>query len=98
MSTDMRTDQRDEALSAASCSRFPVATPFPIPRGVQTCPECGGRLYWQVSTDDGLEDLHVDCENQPEDIEEDDFHKYWQSDWQPVIDNVRDWISSENSN
>lgn len=56
------------------------------------CPECGGRLTVQWDGDD----ISVDCENEPDmdDAEavENDIHRYWQQDWQPVMDQIREWI------
>lgn len=61
-----------------------------------TCPECGGALYIEVTaweTETGIpieEHIEVDCEN--DDVEDDDArHRWWQSEWMPVIDKVRAW-------
>ena len=70
-----------------------VADPKPVPATVSVCPECGGRLWWQVTTTDGLRDLDVDCEDD-EELSEGMSHCYWQSDWQPVLDRVRRWLGS----
>lgn len=93
--------------NSGSCSldrlvgRFVVAQPQLVPEKVAVCPECGCRLYWQVMTEDGLEDLSLDCENEPDVYDndeawEEDCHRNYQSDWQPIIDRVKAWIISAN--
>jgi|KBSSwiStaDraftv2_1062776.scaffolds.fasta_scaffold383256_5 hypothetical protein len=73
-----------------------LANPLPVPKDVAVCPECEGTLIWQVTTEDGLEDLILDCENEDEDIP-DTEHRNWQSDWQPIYDRVKKWIQTGNS-
>ena len=94
----MNTESKNNVVGVASHALLAVADPQPVPSSVCQCPECGGNLWWQVTTDDGLEDLTLDCENEPEiDSDEEDFHRFLQSDWQPVIDRVKAWILSANS-
>lgn len=72
----------------------PLATPEPVPFEIASCPECGGALTWQVMTKDGLNDLLLECENEKEIDEtvEDDGHRFWQSDWQPIYNAVKTWL------
>ena len=71
---------------------------FDVPTKVAKCPECGGMLVvrvngWGEIAPDLWEpivaQLQIDCEN------EDPYgwytHRWWQSDWQPVVDRVREW-------
>jgi hypothetical protein len=77
--------------------RFGIANPQDVPAWIATCPECGGHLRWQLTTSDRLNDLSLDCDNEPDmDSEDDDFHRNHQSDWQPVIERVKAWIISAN--
>ena len=72
----------------------------PVPREIATCPECGGQLHLQASvweTDSGSlirGEIEVDCanDNEPDDEGyEDRGHRWWQGEWQPVIDRVTRW-------
>jgi hypothetical protein len=75
--------------------RLTLADPKEVPKEISVCPECGGRLWWQFTTTDWLRDLHLECENESVDFEEgEDDHRFWQSEWQPVIDKVRRWLGS----
>ena len=67
---------------------------LPVPVEVARCPECNGQLTWQVTTTDGLEDLYLDCENetQEEFVDRTDEHRWWQGEWEPVINKVKRWI------
>lgn len=62
-------------------------------RSLPMCPECGGSLVWWVEAwgDDGEpHEVRVDCQN--EDTEDDDTaHRWWQGEWQPVLDVVETW-------
>ena len=69
-----------------------VAVLYPVPLELAMCPECGGKLFWQVTTPDRLEDLAVDCVN--EGLIGGSLHRYWQGDWQPIFDTVKNWIRS----
>jgi hypothetical protein len=68
----------------------------PVPKTVAVCPECGGNLH--VESGEWVEEtgvptsggLHVDCEH-----EETERHRYWQSDWQSIIDAVEKWCGAE---
>lgn len=75
---------------------LPVASPEMVPKEITVCPECGGRLWWQVETTDDLRDLTLDCEDEPDIEEENDdmYHRWWQGEWEPVIDSVRRWVGS----
>lgn len=71
-----------------------------IGRVVAECPECGGRLFmwcdeWECDTGKPV-GIHLDCEHEPDFIDgrhrAGEFeHRWWQSDWQPVIDRVEKW-------
>lgn len=58
-----------------------------IPKQLLVCPECGGRLDFEVNeweTATGLPVIggfYLNCEN-----ENSVSHRHWQSDWQPAID------------
>lgn len=71
-----------------------------VPDEIAKCPECGGVLIvqahaWQEPT--GLpiaDDLDISCIN--DSLNDDEappqlWHKHRQSEWQPVIDDVRKW-------
>jgi hypothetical protein len=77
-----------------------VANRLTVPLDVARCPECDGQLWWQVATTDGLNDLMLDCENESdEDASDrlDEEHRWWQGEWEPVINKVKRWIlSSQN--
>ena len=64
-----------------------------IPMDVAFCPECGGALCaeaqeWEEGTGLPISGaLNVGCI-----IDEDTMdHRYWQSDWQSVVDAVERW-------
>lgn len=68
-----------------------------IPGSISACPECGGKLFAEA-IDHIIESgapttggLNVGC------IADDDvmMHRYWQSDWQPVVDAVAKWCGAE---
>ena len=90
--------ERCEARSSAAhgSAHLTVADPKRVPQEVAVCPECGGGLWWQVTTSDGLRDLDVDCEYE-EEMGGDTEHRSWQSEWQPVLDAVRRWLGSGGS-
>lgn len=73
-----------------------MANPEIVPKQIAVCPECGGRLWWQVTSTDGLRDLNLDCENEPG-IDDpgpwEKEHRNWQGEWQPVFDRVRRWVA-----
>lgn len=77
-------------LSTAACSE-------PVDLDWISCPECGGKLTVQWDGDD----IAVDCENEPDmdddEAVENDIHRYWQQDWQPVMDRIREWIFVQNA-
>lgn len=66
-----------------------------VPPDVATCPECGAKLTAQAMAWDELtgqpigSDLQVDC---VKDINM--RHRWWQSDWQPVLDAIRKWCDA----
>lgn len=63
------------------------------------CPECGGTLLvdvteWESETGRPTEcGVEIDCQhNNYGDEEEDGFdHRWWQSDWMPVLDALSAW-------
>lgn len=67
-----------------------------VPAEITVCPECGGLLH--VESNEWVEEtgihtvggLQVDCEH-----EESLSHRYWQSDWQSVIDTIDKWCGAE---
>lgn len=65
-----------------------------IPGG--QCPECGGQLHTEIYEWDTVSGrptiggYTVDCVN-----DDNANHRYWQSDWQPVIDRVGIWLGAE---
>lgn len=65
------------------------------------CPECGGSLYaefQQWDSEAGLVDIDaceigcVDEDDDPDYELGEDWHQYYQCDWQPVIDDAREWL------
>ena len=74
------------------CMALPPVAGSAIPEDVATCPECGGKLFFNEDYDTNPESDEppgIDCENEPDlDDDEEDFHRFWQSDWQPVIDKI----------
>jgi hypothetical protein len=69
-----------------------------VPAKVAVCPECGGKLRFEVTAwetenrkpiDDGIE---IDCENEP-DADDPDYHdkahRWWQGEWQDTVNQVR---------
>jgi len=79
-------------MQRAWYARCGVANPQRVPSDVAVCPECGGGLWWQFTTEDWLRDMHLDCEDDDWE-DEDSGHRNWQSDWQPVIEKVRRWVA-----
>lgn len=72
--------------------RIRVASPERVPVNIARCPECDGKLTWQVTSTDGLSDLTLDCENEDDGEGMDTGHRWWQGEWQPVINKVKAWI------
>lgn len=68
--------------------RIIVANPLPVPRDVAVCPECNGKLWWQVTTSDGLRDLDLDCRHDTRK----NPHRNWQGEWEGIYAAVRRWI------
>lgn len=68
--------------------RIVVANPLPVPREVAVCPECNGKLWWQVTTSDGLRDLDLDCHHDTRN----NPHRNWQGEWEGIYAAVRRWI------
>lgn len=84
---------------------MPVLThgePIAVPEEVAVCPECKAGLSLELTeweSDTGLPtqygfELACDAiggwERAPDDKW--DTHRWWQSDWQPIHDTVRDWV------
>jgi ssDNA-binding Zn-finger/Zn-ribbon topoisomerase 1 len=69
-----------------------------VPREVAECPECSGELYarshsWIEETGQPIaEAIDIGCVNDP-----DCNHRYWQSDWQSIVDAIRKWCKATNS-
>ncbi len=63
-----------------------------IPTEIAVCPECGGQLEI-VGDFNPTEDItpHIACEND-EISESENFHRGWQSEWQPIIDKVTEHL------
>lgn len=67
-----------------------LAKPAPVPPAVAICPECGSPLMWQVTCEDpDLGGLVVDCKAQDKLPENMRRHRYWQAEWQPIINRVK---------
>ena len=68
-----------------------------VPREIAKCPECGSELQaksngWVAATGQpNGSDIDVYCANDP-----DLNHRFWQSDWQPVMDAIRKWCKATN--
>lgn len=66
-----------------------------VPEAVVVCPECGSQLgceamQWETVTGRPSKGaLNVDCLGDPE-----CEHRYWQSDWQPVVDKIESWCDA----
>lgn len=72
-----------------------------VPRTIAECPECGGGLCvvanaWDEETGQPTGSaLQIECEHDdPESDDESLEHRWWQSDWQPVVDAVRKWCGA----
>ena len=81
----------DGSLERMVRAQLRLADPKHVPEEIAVCPECGGRLWWQVTSTDGLRDMVLDCEYE-EDMGGDTEHRGWQSDWQPIFDKVKRWV------
>ena len=67
-----------------------LAKPMPVPPQVARCPECNSPLMWQVTCEDpNLGGLVVDCKEQDKLPENMRRHRYWQAEWQPIINRVK---------
>lgn len=66
-----------------------------VPHEVANCPECGGQLvaqsyeYEVAGGTPTIGGVVVDC-----DLDPDYKHRYYQSDWQPVLDAVLKWCGA----
>lgn len=82
---------RDDLWGGKSCD---------VPVSVAVCPECGHKLHvycwsWVVETGQPYGDeLQIDCHNIAIWDNEEDCHKYRQSDWQGVVDAIRTWVGA----
>jgi hypothetical protein len=74
-----------------------------VPDLIARCPECGGTLVvqahgWDEATGLPLADaLDIDCIDDPlncDDTEPYLWHKHRQSDWQPIVDDIRKWTEA----
>jgi hypothetical protein len=69
-----------------------------LDRAIAVCPECYGSLVvrnqsWDAETGKPYAaDLQIDCTRDPH-----ERHRWWQSDWQPVVDLVREWAGAINT-
>ena len=88
--SEQPTPARVVDVQRTALQRLTVASPEMVPEEIAVCPECGGRLWWQVTTDDGLRDLDLDCSEEDWEI---DPHRGWMSDWEPVLSKVRRWLA-----
>lgn len=67
-----------------------------VPREVAECPECGGELHaramqWDAETGvPDAESIDLDCI-----ADRACRHRWWQSDWQPVLDKIRKWSGAK---
>lgn len=66
-----------------------------VPESVAQCPECGALLYAETDcwvTDGGapvIGSISVSC-----DIDVKMRHRYFQSDWMPIVDAVEKWCGA----
>lgn len=84
--------------------RFLLGDWVDVPDDIASCPECGGKLTVcsnanHVESGKPIADaLCIDCENEDEDWDEDEDrecpHRHRQSDWQPVVDKIRQWAGA----
>lgn len=69
-----------------------------IPRVV--CPECGGKLFASVHESDAETGLpttcgiQIDCENENWNDDETWNHRWYQSDWLPIVEFVNQWAGA----
>lgn len=67
-----------------------------VPTDICTCPECGAPLWvesieWNEETGAPTKGgLNVDCTE-----DKAGEHRYWQSDWQEIVDAVERWCDAE---
>lgn len=71
-----------------------------IPRKVATCPECNRTLRYEVTAEDEDGNVEVDLDCGAPMKTRDGFwtHRYWQSDWQDVVDKCRAWVKAHAPN
>lgn len=83
-------------LGGAACEMPPATSAgHVIPAEVAVCPECGGMLELMEDFDvDGDEPPSLSCANESDvDSDEEDYHRFWQSEWQPVGDRVKAYLT-----
>ena len=85
--------QKAHSLDRSVRRQLTVADPKRVPTEIAVCPECGGGLWWQVTTSDGVRDMDIDCDNEETaDIEDEVYHHWEQGDWEPVLNAVKRWV------
>lgn len=98
----MQEKQNSNDRSGSSCVMLPIGggSSVPVPKHVDTCPECGGIIHafvveWEEDTKKPVigGGIQLTCENEEWDGEGWN-HRWWQSDWQSVVDNVDKWAGS----
>lgn len=66
-----------------------------VPRDVATCPECNADLTvrsfsWDAETGKPHRaGIDINCDKDPN-----LKHRWWQTDWQPVVDAIRKWTGA----
>jgi len=77
------------------CSALLYGKSSLVPHKVAVCPECGAQLFaesteWaSESGEPSKGGLVIDC------VDDANFeHRYWQSDWQSVVDAIAKWCGA----
>lgn len=77
-----------------------------VPRDIAICPECSSSIYlycWEWDSETGepnADGFQIECPGEAfyEDESEEKYtHRWWQSDWQPVVDKLSKWTRQPES-
>ena len=91
----------DQRISIASSAL--LGAEGKIPRKVAVCPECGRTLHYTVTVTyecddhDEVADVDLDCRAPIRNRYGDYTHRFWQSDWQEVMDLCRAWVQKKHT-
>jgi hypothetical protein len=65
-----------------------------VPGSIAECPECSKTIVVMSHAYDEETNQPIGSALQIECVDDESGHRYWQSDWQPVVESVRKWCGA----